>query len=71
MITKASILTCDICKKKEIISAESGKSDGWADFFMQEIGVWQSKYIEPSQLCPACARTIKLTVEAMTKEPQI
>ena len=68
MISKAAIYTCDICKTKEIISTESGTSDGWVDFFMQDVGLWRIKNVEPSQLCPACARKIQLTVDAMVNE---
>ena len=68
MITKASIYTCDICKTKDIISTEGGKSDGWEDFFLCEIGEWRVKNLAPSQLCPACARKIKLAVAEMVKD---
>lgn len=68
MISKASILTCDICKTKEIISTESGTSDGWTDFYMQDVGLWRIKNVEPSQLCPACARKIQLVVADMVDE---
>lgn len=68
MINNAAIYTCDICKTKEIISTESGTSDGWADFFMQDVGLWRIKNVEPSQLCPACARKIKLVVTEMVNE---
>ena len=67
MISNASILTCDICMRKDIIT-ESRESDGWADFFMSEIGEWRVKCQEPSQLCPACARKIKLVVAEMVNE---
>ena len=68
MINKAAIYTCDICKAKEIISTESGTSDGWADFLMSNVGEWRSKNMELSQLCPACARKIKLIVAEMVNE---
>ena len=68
MIHKAAIYTCDICKTKEILSTEGGKSGGWADFFLAEVGEWRQRNIFPSQRCPTCARTIKLTVEAMMNE---
>lgn len=70
MISKAAIYTCDICKTKEIISTERGTSDGWTDFYMQDVGLWRSKNVEPSQLCPACARKIKLVVAEMVNESQ-
>ena len=68
MINKAAIYTCDICKTKEIISTESGTSDGWTDFYMQDVGLWRIKNVEPSQLCPACARKIQLVVADMVDE---
>ena len=68
MINKAAVYTCDICKTKEIISTESGTSDGWTDFFMQDVGLWRIKNVEPSQLCPACARKIQLVVAEMVNE---
>lgn len=68
MISKAAICTCDICKTKEIISTESGTSDGWVDFLMSNVGEWRIKNMEPSQLCPACARKIKLIVAEMVNE---
>lgn len=69
MITKAAIYTCDICKTKEIISTESGTSDGWVDFLMPNVGEWRVKNMETSQqLCPACARKIKLIVAEMVNE---
>ena len=68
MIKKAAIYTCDICKTKEIISTESGTSDGWADFFIGDVGLLRIKNVEPSQLCPACARKIKLVVAEMVND---
>ncbi len=68
MVTKAAIYTCDICKTKEVISTECGSSDGWEDFFMCNVGEWKVKNVPPSQLCPACARKIKLVVAEMVNE---
>ena len=68
MVTKAAIYTCDICKTKEVISTECGSSDGWTDFFMQDVGLWRIKNVEPSQLCPSCARKIQLVVAEMVNE---
>jgi hypothetical protein len=62
MITNAAIYTCDICKRREVISTEDGSSDGWQDFFLDDVNAWKYRNPAPSLLCPACARKVKLAI---------
>jgi hypothetical protein len=62
MITRAKIYTCDICGRKEVTSTEGGTSVGWQDFYIDDVNSWTVKEPKPSQLCPDCARKVKLAI---------
>ena len=64
MKTRAYVLTCDICKKTEIIK-EGGVDGGWREFYLGDMNE-VTRQPKMNDICPSCANKLIHVIGDMT-----